>query len=190
MFQANRKQSLNYGCIVENEKTDEVIVFSVWKGKFDMFEISNTLLQLIFNWLFLKLKAIINKILIVSLYPPGLALCREAQHICEWYNQLWNIPVHSRDIPAHWRSFPEEPTGHAVVSGTNPVGFLSGSACILDTFFFSLVLFICFPPSNSFLSAIILFPVPSSDIRMRGKFECGLKLWFGYDLDWLGSSVM
>ncbi len=25
LFQANRKQSLNYGCIVENERTDEVI---------------------------------------------------------------------------------------------------------------------------------------------------------------------
>lgn len=25
LFQANRKQSLNYGCIVENEQTDEVI---------------------------------------------------------------------------------------------------------------------------------------------------------------------
>lgn len=136
MFQANRKQSLNYGCIVENEQTDEVIVFSVWKDKFDMLGISNILLQLRFNWLFLKLKAIINKILIVSSYPPGLALCWEAQHICEWHNQLWNIPVHSGDIPAHRRSFPEEPTGHAVVSGTNPVGFLSGSACLLDTFLF------------------------------------------------------
>lgn len=74
------------------------------------------------------------------------------------------------------------------MSGTNPVGFLSGSACMLNPFLSLGSLHLSFP--NSFLSAITLFPVPSSDITTRGKSECGLKVWFGLDVEREGASVM
>lgn len=63
--QSNRKQSMNYGCIVENEETNEVANPS--------YIISLNRHSLLFHL----------EIVTTPLFHSGLALCGKAEHICE-----------------------------------------------------------------------------------------------------------
>lgn len=93
-FQSNRKQSMNYGCIVENEETHEVLKRRWGKTRHPELILTQAL----------------------DLFFKGPALCGKAEHVCEWHHQLRHLPLHPGHLSAHRRCFPEEPAGHVAVS--------------------------------------------------------------------------
>lgn len=101
-FQANRKQSMNYGCIVENETTKEVS-----SPSYLLSTSSHSLLSHL-------------KITTTLLFYSGLALCGKAEHICERHHKLRHIPLHPGNLPAYRCCLSEEPAGHVVVSWSSP----------------------------------------------------------------------
>lgn len=149
-YQSNRKQSMNYGCIVENEETNEV---------FNPF----SLYSLIISHHHFSLNYLFN---IKSMIPPfsGPSLRWKAEHICEWHHKLRYIPLQPRYLPAHRHRLSEESAGHVVVSWSS---FFEGICpCVSVPFILFLWFssFDLFPPSHDFC-----FLTQSSDIHMMGK---------------------
>lgn len=134
--QANRKQSMNYGCIVENEETNEVST-------------DTYLVHLAIHWClnFKWLSKCDGVFGCCCFFRTGPALCWKAKHVCERYNQLWYIPVQPRDLPAHRCRLSEEPTGHVAVSWST---FSFIKVCVWDFMWI---------PSSHFFGSLHLFTV-------------------------------
>lgn len=105
-----------------------------------------------------------------SYFFKGPALCGKAKHFCEWHHQLRPLPLHPRHLSAHRCRFPEEPAGHAAVSGNSSWGeSVPGKACEYRYFISFGCLPLFFLPFRSPLLHNFCFLTYSSVIHTMGK---------------------
>ncbi len=117
-LQANRTQSLNYGCIVENHETNEVLYINMTRL------LPCTLIYMIWRTSIMFDKCHLRRFLF-SLYSnhhsflSGAPFCGETRYFYKWHYQLWDLFVHTRYFWPYWDGFPEEPTREDPVSVTD-----------------------------------------------------------------------
>ncbi len=117
LMQANRTQSLNYGCIVETMRQMRYYSINMTRlaslyNKFIWFEGQAFSIMPLRRFL-LSLYSNITHLL------SGASFCGETPVLYKWHYQLWDLFVHTRYFWPYWDGFPEEPTREDPVSVTD-----------------------------------------------------------------------